>query len=216
MKTTYLLATLVAAALPLAAVTAEDSSKPEATDQKQEQNSDMMGMKGMMGKGQMMSNWKEQDAELDKLVAEMNSASADKKLEAVVTVLNKLVQQRKAMHEQMQNFHGALHGRDKPNLDHFCDPRSISSVMIYNKQVRPKRVKIEDGRLTGITGTIREPRKRFAPPPRDRKRLGVVANLCSFVVVNETKQHLGISRRLGGRMRNRPAVLDSQTSLRAA
>jgi len=43
----------------------------------------MMGMKCMMGKGQMMSNWKEQDAELDELVAEMNSASAGKKLDAV-------------------------------------------------------------------------------------------------------------------------------------
>ena len=31
----------------------------------------------------MMSNWKEQDAEVDKLVAEMNSAPADKKLDAV-------------------------------------------------------------------------------------------------------------------------------------
>jgi len=30
-----------------------------------------------------MSNWKEQDAELDELVAEMNSASAGKKLDAV-------------------------------------------------------------------------------------------------------------------------------------
>ncbi len=107
MKTTYLFATLVAAALPLGALTAEDSNKPEATPQKQEQNSDMMGMKGMMGKEQMMSYWKDQDAELDKLVAEMNSASADKKIEAVVTVLNKLVQQRKAMHEQMQKMMSA-------------------------------------------------------------------------------------------------------------
>ncbi len=107
MKTTYLFATLVAAALPLATITAEDSSKPEATPQKQEQNSDMMGMKGMMGKEQMMSYWKNQDAELDKLVDEMNSASADKKIEAVVTVLNKLVQQRKAMHEQMQKMMSA-------------------------------------------------------------------------------------------------------------
>jgi len=67
----------------------------------------MMGMKGMMGKEQMMSYWKNQDAELDKLVDEMNSASADKKIEAVVTVLNKLVQQRKAMHEQMQKMMSA-------------------------------------------------------------------------------------------------------------
>jgi hypothetical protein len=113
MKTTYLLATLVAATLPLAAITAEDSSKTETTDQQQEQSSDMMGMKGMMGKGQVMSNWKEQDAELDRLVAEMNSAPADKKLDAVATVLNKLVQQRKAMHEQIQKM---MSGNEKEGM----------------------------------------------------------------------------------------------------
>ena len=73
-------------------------------NQKQEQNSGMTGMKGMMGKGQMMSKWKDQDAELDKLVAEMNSSSADKKLDAVAAVVAKLVEQRKAMHEQMQKM----------------------------------------------------------------------------------------------------------------
>ena len=101
MKATHILATLVVATLPLAAITAEDSSKTETTDQKQEQNSGMTGMKGMMGKGQMMSNWKDQDAELDKLVAEMNSAPADKKLDAVAAVVAKLVEQRKAMHKMM-------------------------------------------------------------------------------------------------------------------
>jgi hypothetical protein len=107
MKAKYILATLVAATLPLAVITAEDSSKTETTDQKQEQSSDTPGMKGMMGKGQMMSNWKDQDAELDKLVAEMNSAPADKKLDAVAAVVAKLVEQRKAMHEQMQKMMSA-------------------------------------------------------------------------------------------------------------
>lgn len=101
MKTTQLLTTWIAATLPLAAIVAEDSGKTETTDQKQEQNT------GMMGKGQMMSNWKELDAELDKLVAEMNSAPADKKLDAVAAVLTKLVQQRKSMHEQMQKMMSA-------------------------------------------------------------------------------------------------------------
>ena len=64
MKTTHLLAALVAATLPLT-VLAEDTAKTETT-----------GMKGM-DMGQMMSNSKDQDAELDKLVAEMNSASAE-------------------------------------------------------------------------------------------------------------------------------------------
>jgi hypothetical protein len=107
MKAINVLATLLAAALPLAAITAEDSSKTETTDQKHQQSSEMMGMKCMIGKGQMMSDWKEQDAELDKLVAEMNSAAADKKLDAVAAVVTKLVEQRKAMHEQMQKMMSA-------------------------------------------------------------------------------------------------------------
>jgi hypothetical protein len=101
MKTTQLLTTWIAATLPLAAIVAEDSGKTETTDQKQEQNT------GMMGKGQMMSNWKDQDAELDKLVAEMNSAPADRKLDAVAALLTKLVQQRNSMHEQMRKMMSA-------------------------------------------------------------------------------------------------------------
>lgn len=115
MKAKNILLTVIMCAgvglVPLVAQTSEQQSTPTPSpmntmgmNQKEEQNSGMQGMKGMMGKGQMMSNWKDQDAELDKLVAEMNSASADKKIEAVVTVLNKLVQQRKAMHEQMQKM----------------------------------------------------------------------------------------------------------------
>ena len=107
MKTTYLLVISIAAALPLAAIIAEDAGKTETTDQKQDQNSEMTGMKRMMGEEQMMSNWKDQDAELDKLVAEMNNASAEKKLDAIAAVVTKLVDQRKAMHEQMQKMMSA-------------------------------------------------------------------------------------------------------------
>jgi len=113
MKRIHLLAIFVAAALPLATITAEDSSKTEATDQKQEQGSGMKEMKGMMGKCQMMSNWKDQDADVDKLVAEMNNAPADKKLDTVVAILNKLVEQRKAMHEQMQKM---MSGNEKQGM----------------------------------------------------------------------------------------------------
>ena len=59
-----------------------------------------MGMKGKM-------SWKDQDVELDKLVAEMNSAPSDKKLDAVAAVLTKLVEQRKTMHEHMQKMMSA-------------------------------------------------------------------------------------------------------------
>ena len=102
MKTTHLLTTLIAATLPLIAIPAEDTRQTEATQEKQEQSSDTMGMKG-----KMMSNWKDQDAEVDKLVAEMNSAPADKKLDAIAAVLTTLVEQRKAMHEHMQKMMSA-------------------------------------------------------------------------------------------------------------
>ena len=102
MKTTHLLATLIAAALPLTAIPAEDTGQTETTDEKQEQSSDTLEMKG-----KMKSNWKDQDAEVDKLVAEMNGAPADKKLDAVAAVLTKLVEQRKAMHEHMQKMMSA-------------------------------------------------------------------------------------------------------------
>ena len=106
MKTKHAFATLIVASLPLTTIFAEDPGKTETTDQKQQQSSDMMEMKDM-GKGPMMSNWKEQDSELDKLVAEMNSAPAEKKLDAVAAFLTKLVEQRKAMHEQMQKMMSA-------------------------------------------------------------------------------------------------------------
>jgi len=60
----------------------------------------MMGM----DMGNMMSKWKEQEAELDKLVADMNNASSDKKVDAIAAVVTKLVEQRKAMHEGMQKM----------------------------------------------------------------------------------------------------------------
>jgi hypothetical protein len=93
MKTKYLVITLIAAALPMAALVAQDSAKKEPT-QKDEQST--------TGKDQMMcKSWGQQDAELDKLVAEMNSASSDQKLDAIAAVVAKLVEQRKATHEQM-------------------------------------------------------------------------------------------------------------------
>jgi hypothetical protein len=115
MKTTHLLVavTLIAATLPITAGRAEDTAKIETTDQKQEQSSDTTEMKGMMDNGQMMSNLKNQDAELDKLVAEMNSASADKKIDAVAAALTKLIELRKAMHEQMQKM---MAGKEKEGM----------------------------------------------------------------------------------------------------
>jgi hypothetical protein len=111
MKRTHLLAATIAAAIALVPVLAEDTTKPEAADQTKEQKDCCMGIMGkdmgsMMGMdmGNMMSKWKEQEAELDKLVADMNSAPSDKKVDAIAAVVTKLVEQRRAMHEGMQKM----------------------------------------------------------------------------------------------------------------
>jgi hypothetical protein len=98
---------MIAAAIALVPVLAEDTTKPEAADQTKEQKDCCMGMMGKdmgMDMGNMMSKWKEQEAELDKLVADMNSAPSDKKVDAIAAVVTKLVEQRKAMHEGMQKM----------------------------------------------------------------------------------------------------------------
>ena len=111
MKRTHVLAAVIVAVIGFAPVLAEDTTRPEATDQTKEQ---MDCCKGMMGKdmgnmmgmdmGNMMSSWKDQEAELDKLVADMNSAPSDKKVDAIAAVVTRLVEQRKAMHERMQKM----------------------------------------------------------------------------------------------------------------
>ena len=107
MKTSHLLVTLIAGAtLPFIALVAQDSGKTETTDQQQQQSAGTMKMKAMC-QGPMMSNWRDQDAELDRLIGEMNNAPADKKLDAVAAILTKLDEQRKAMHEQMQSMMSA-------------------------------------------------------------------------------------------------------------
>src|SRR6516165_11398303 len=114
MKRTRLLAAMIAASIALAPVLAEDTTKPEAADQTQEQKDCCKGMMGMMGRekgnmmgmdmGNVMSNQKDQEAELDKLVADMNSVPSDKKVDAIAAVVTKLVEQHKAMRERMQKM----------------------------------------------------------------------------------------------------------------
>src|SRR6516165_3122474 len=48
----------------------------------------------------IMEKQKAQDAEIDKLLAEINSATGEKRVDAIVAVLNKLVEQRKTMNAE--------------------------------------------------------------------------------------------------------------------
>jgi predicted phage gp36 major capsid-like protein len=49
----------------------------------------------------MREEQKVQDAEIEKLQADMNAATGEKRIDAIVAVVNKLIEQRKTMHEKM-------------------------------------------------------------------------------------------------------------------
>ena len=49
----------------------------------------------------MMELQKAQEPEIDKLIAIMNAATGEQRIDAIVAVINKLVQQRKTMHAEM-------------------------------------------------------------------------------------------------------------------
>ena len=94
MKSTHILAIIVTAALPGAVLLAQPGPPW------MQKNAPKMEMNQKM-EGEMNA----QDAEIDKLVTEMNSATADKKMDAMAALLTKIVDQRKAMHEKMASMH---------------------------------------------------------------------------------------------------------------
>ncbi|MEI6562378.1 MAG: hypothetical protein WCO68_09905 [Verrucomicrobiota bacterium] len=71
----------------------------------------MGGMRGahkaemMQWHQKMMEKIKAQDAEMDKLVQEMNAASGDKKVDAIAAIVNKVMEERKAWHSEMEMRH---------------------------------------------------------------------------------------------------------------
>jgi len=49
----------------------------------------------------MLETQKAQDVEIDKLLATMNNATGEQRIDAIVAVINKLAEQRKTMHAEM-------------------------------------------------------------------------------------------------------------------
>ncbi|NOZ79496.1 MAG: hypothetical protein GXP48_10040 [Acidobacteria bacterium] len=96
---------------PLAFSQSAEKAQPKPMMQKmmeqkaesQETHGDMPAKcKAMMQKRQqMMQKCQKMDAKLETLAAAMNTATGQKKIEAMAVLVNELVQQRKAMHQMM-------------------------------------------------------------------------------------------------------------------
>lgn len=109
-KITHLVALIVAATLPASALFAQEEPGKMGDMKK----GDHAGMAEMHQK--METEMKAQDAELDKLVTAMNSATGEKKVDAIAAVVSKLVEQRKAMHEKMGDMHKKHGGMMKHDM----------------------------------------------------------------------------------------------------
>lgn len=64
----------------------------------------------------MESAWQKQDAELDKLIEQMKSATGDQKLPAIEAVVSKLVDLRKEEHEHMAAMHKKMESEMKGKM----------------------------------------------------------------------------------------------------
>lgn len=96
MKAKYLLLISVTAALPILAVMAEDSAKTETASQ--QTTSDVQN-KPEASKDQTACNCSTTATDLDKLIADMNGATADKKVDAIAAAVTKLAQELKTQQQ---------------------------------------------------------------------------------------------------------------------
>ena len=86
--------TALALALQIVVASAQDSRRMQGMDQ--QKHREMMPVHA-----KLIEKQKAQDAEIEKLLAEMNSATGEKRIDAIVAVINKLIEQRKVMHAEM-------------------------------------------------------------------------------------------------------------------
>lgn len=97
MKTAWMSAGL---ALAMVTAVAQDQNKgPMCGGKMREHRAKMMEMHQ-----KLETEWKAQDAELDKLLGDVNSAPAEKKGDALAAVVSKLVEVRKSDHEKFANM----------------------------------------------------------------------------------------------------------------
>jgi hypothetical protein len=94
MKTMTILA--ITAAMTLGAMSA-----PAQNPDKMRQMDPKLHRELMPVHAKLLEEQKRQDAEMAKLLAEMNSATGERRIDALIAVVNKLIEQRRAMQERM-------------------------------------------------------------------------------------------------------------------
>ena len=94
MKTSSALAIAIVAAFQSARLLAQEPGGMQGMNQ--QKHHEIMPIHA-----EIMEKQKAQDVEIDKLLADMNSATGEKRIDAIVALLNKLVEQRKTMNAEI-------------------------------------------------------------------------------------------------------------------
>jgi hypothetical protein len=94
MKTTPVITIAIVAAFQSAMLLAQEPGGMQGISQ--QKHHELMPIHA-----KIMEKQTAQDAEIDKLLAQMNSATGEKRIEAIVAVLNKLVEQRRGMNAEI-------------------------------------------------------------------------------------------------------------------
>ena len=94
MKTLSVLAIVIVAAFQSAWLLAQEPGGMQGMNQ--QKHHELMPIHA-----KIMEEQKAQDADIDKLLTEINSATGEKRIDAIVAVLNKLVEQRKTMNAEI-------------------------------------------------------------------------------------------------------------------
>ena len=94
MKTKTALAFAIAAAFQSAMLLAQEPNEMQGMNQ--QKHHELMPIHA-----KILEMQKAQDAEIGRLFAEMNAAPGEKRIDVIVAVLNKLVEQRKAMNAEI-------------------------------------------------------------------------------------------------------------------
>jgi len=95
MKSTQLLTFVIAGAVSCGNLLAKETERGPRQERREELR---------QWHQQMQEQFRAQEAELDKLQQQINSSTGQQKVDALAAAVSALIQQRKALHSQMENF----------------------------------------------------------------------------------------------------------------
>jgi hypothetical protein len=121
----------------------------------------------------MQAEMQAADGQLDALLAEMNGSTGEKKVEAIAALLNRIVQERKAMQHRMAEMHVQMMGgmtgpasEGSPSSTDRMAAREMQQRLVAEREVAEAQMKAQQAAMQAQM----EAQKRLAEAERDAQR----------------------------------------------